>query len=112
MSALPPPPKTYKLFIKRFPLLSEAWDSIGKAGKDGPLDERTTRLIKLGVAIGAMREGSVHSSVRKAKAMGISEEEIEQVVALAAGTLGMPSTVATYTWVRDVLDPESKESDG
>jgi alkylhydroperoxidase/carboxymuconolactone decarboxylase family protein YurZ len=34
--------------------------------------------------------------------MGISVEEIEQVVALAAGTLGMPATVAAFTWVRDV----------
>ena len=34
------------------------------------------------------------------------EGAIEQVVALSAGTLGMPSTVAAYTWVRDVLDGE------
>jgi len=34
--------------------------------------------------------------------MGISIEELEQVVALAAGTMGMPATVAAFTWVRDV----------
>lgn len=33
--------------------------------------------------------------------MGISREAIEQVVALGAGTLGLPSTVAVWTWVRD-----------
>ena len=27
---------------------------------------------------------------------------IDQVVALAAGTLGLPSTVAAYSWVQDV----------
>jgi len=32
----------------------------------------------------------------------------QQVVALAAGTLGMPSTVANYSWVRDVLDTEDE----
>lgn len=76
---------------------------IGKAGENGPLDEKTARLVKLGIAIGAMREGAVHSSVRKAVALGISERKLDQVVALAAGTLGLPSTVAVHSWVRDVL---------
>jgi alkylhydroperoxidase/carboxymuconolactone decarboxylase family protein YurZ len=40
----------------------------------------------------------------KALAAGIPEAELIQAVALAAGTLGMPSTVAIHTWVRDVLD--------
>ena len=106
MSSLPPPPKTYLHFTKQFPLLEEAWESMGKAGQEGPLDERTARLVKLGVAVGAMREGAVHASVRKAKALGISEEEINQVIALAASLLGMPSTVAAFTWTRDILDGE------
>ena len=28
---------------------------------------------------------------------------MEQVVSLAAGTLGMPTMVAAFVWVRDVL---------
>ena len=100
------PPKAYKRFIERFAQLGEAWDLIAAEGEEGPLDKRTQRLIKLGIAMGAMRTGSVHSGVRKARAMGISKEEIEHVVALAAGTLGMPSTVANYQWVCDVLDDE------
>ena len=55
-------------------------------------------------AMGAMRTGAVHSGVRKAIGLGITAEEIEQVVALTAGTLGMPSAVACYGWVQDVLD--------
>ena len=104
MATEPRPPAMYEQFIERYPKLGEAWTSIGDAGADGPLDKRAARLIKLAVAIGAMRTGAVHSSVRKALAMGISVEEIEQVVALAAGTLGLPSTVAAYSWVRDVVD--------
>jgi 4-carboxymuconolactone decarboxylase len=98
---LPPPPGAYTDFIARFPKLGEAWEAIHEAGATGPLDERTQRLIKLAISIGAMKQGAVHSSVRKALALGISMEEIEQVVALAAGTLGMPSTVAAHTWVQD-----------
>ena len=100
----PQPPKTYEEFVKRYPKLAEAWEKIGAAGRDGPLDGKTARLMKLAIAMGAMREGAVHSGVRKAIASGITVEEIEQVVALAAGTLGLPSTVAVFTWVRDEMD--------
>jgi hypothetical protein len=39
--------------------------------------------------------------------MGIQQEEIEQGVALAAGTLGLPSAVAAYGWVRDIIDADN-----
>jgi 4-carboxymuconolactone decarboxylase len=81
--------------------LSQAWQLLGEASTEGPLTEREMRLVKLGVALGAMREGAVHSNVRKAIAQEVSREEIEQVVAIAAGTIGMPATVAVYTWVQD-----------
>jgi 4-carboxymuconolactone decarboxylase len=100
----PKPPKTYEVFVRRYPKLAEAWEKISDAGRDGPLDPKTTRLVKLAIAIGAMREGAVHSSVRKALADGIAVEELEQVVALAASSLGMPATVAIFTWVHDEID--------
>jgi alkylhydroperoxidase/carboxymuconolactone decarboxylase family protein YurZ len=104
--ALPKPPKRYQEFVARYPRLGDAWEAINDAGADGPIDERTRRLVKLAVAVGAMREGAVHSSVRKALAMGITVEEIEQIVALSAGTLGLPSTVAVYSWVTDYIRRE------
>ena len=104
----PKPPKTYVEFVRRFPKLEVAWRAMSDAETDGPLDERTRRLLKLAISIGAMREGAVHSNVRKALAAGITEEELWQVVALAASNLGMPATVAVYTWVRDIVEPESR----
>jgi len=97
------PPKAYEIFRERYPKLAEAWDRIAEAGEVGPIGAREMRLIKLGIAIGAMREGAVHSSVRKALAAGASPEAIRQVVALAAGTLGLPSTVAIDTWVESEM---------
>jgi alkylhydroperoxidase/carboxymuconolactone decarboxylase family protein YurZ len=98
---LPKPPKAYDEFSAAFPELRQAWDLMGDAGKNGPLDERTQRLVKLGIAIGAMREGAVHSSARKALALGVTPEELNQVVALASSVIGMPSSVAVWTWLRD-----------
>ena len=106
MSEMPKPPATFSAFTDRYPRLSKAWERIAEEGREGPIDDETTRLVKLGIAIGAMREGSVHSSVRKARAMGISREALEQVVALSAGTIGLPSTVAAWTWVKDELYKE------
>ncbi len=104
------PPKKYRDFVGRYPKLAEAWDAIHEAGATGPLDEKTQRLVKLAVAIGGLREGAVHASARKALDMGISIEELEQVVALAAGTLGMPATVAAFTWVRDVTHKDASKT--
>lgn len=103
-TASPAPPKMYLEFVKRYPNLGRAWELMSESGDGGPLDARTVRIVKLAIAIGALREGAVHSNVRKAIAGGISREELEQVVALAAGTLGLPSTVAAYSWLQDELN--------
>lgn len=97
---LPRPPRTYEEFSAAFPALRKAWDLLGEAAKEGPLDDKTARLVKLGIAIGAMREGAVHSAARKAIAAGASKEEMNQVIALAASIIGMPSAVAVWSWLR------------
>ncbi len=100
----PKAPRTFDEFSARFPTIRAAWDLLGDAGDAGPLTPRERRLVKLGVAIGAMREGAVHSSARKGKGIGISLVEMEQVVALAASVIGLSSTVAVWTWVREVFE--------
>jgi len=107
-SKWPQAPKTYEEFVHRYPGLGKAWEEIARAGKVGPLDERTARLVKLAIAIGAMREGAVHANVRKALAMGITKDEIAQILALGAATMGLPATVAVHTWLRDALGPATR----
>jgi 4-carboxymuconolactone decarboxylase len=106
--SLPAPPKPFLEFSRRHPKLAAAWELLHDAGDVGPLDERTRRLVKLAVAIGALREGAVRASARKAVALGISREEIDQIVALGAGTLGMPASVAVSTWIEAAFDPSPK----
>ena len=100
----PRPPHAYQDFIMRFPEIAQAWETVSEAGTKGPLNDKTKRLIKLAVSIGASREGAVRASVRKALAMGITKEEIEQIIALAVGTIGFPGTVAVFTWIQDIFD--------
>ncbi len=112
MPVMPKPPETYEEFTRRYPRIARAWEELAEAGREGPLDNRAARLVKLALAIGAMREGAVHANVRKALAAGVSPAEIEQIVALAAGTLGLPATVAVYSWVRDTLAGEERAAPG
>ena len=104
----PTPPKTYEAFLKRYPKIAAAWELIGESGQEGPLDAMTIRLVKLATAMGALREGAVRAGVRKALAEGISAREIEQVIALAAGAIGFPATVAVFSWTRYMLPRTGK----
>ncbi|MBI4605439.1 MAG: carboxymuconolactone decarboxylase family protein [Planctomycetes bacterium] len=97
------PPKAFKDFSKRFPRIAEAWALLGEAGASGPLDEKTARLVKLGISIASRSQGATHSATRKALAVGATTDEIHQVVALAASSIGLPNTVAAFTWVQDEL---------
>lgn len=96
-------PKSYRRFVARFPKLGEAWERVREAERQGPADEKTLRLLKLAIAVGAMRQGAITSSTRKALDAGATEEEILQVVALGASTLGFPSTVAISSWIEPIL---------
>jgi len=97
------PPSTHSEFVRRFPKLGSAWDLANAEAEGGPLDARTQRLVKLAVAAGALRESAVHSAVRKGLDAGLTSAEIEQVVPLAATTIGFPAAVAVWSWIRETL---------
>ena len=85
-------PNVYLKFRDGFPDVAKALDGLGEAvDAAGPLDERTARLVKLGLAIGAAAEGSVRSNVRKAIAAGATPDEVRQVAVLAITTCGFSS---------------------
>lgn len=96
-------PRTYDAFVREFPKLGEAWEAMRAAEESGPFAEKEIRLLKLAIAIGAGKEGPVHSAVRKARSAGCKEAEIRHVVALAASTIGLPPSVAAWSWVVEEL---------
>ena len=106
----PRPPHAYRDFVLRFPQIAQAWELVGQAGNNGPFDEKTRRLMKLAVAVGAQREGAIRANVRKAQVLGITRAEIEQVLALAVGTIGFPGTVAVFTWIEDLWMTDPTET--
>jgi len=103
----------FELFTKRFPRAYAAYERLGEAcHTSGPLGAKTRELIKLGMAIGIRSEGAVHSHVKKALEAGASPEEIRHTVLLGIPTLGLPTTVAAFTWVDDILDRQGKVGRG
>jgi alkylhydroperoxidase/carboxymuconolactone decarboxylase family protein YurZ len=104
---MPEFPKSFLQFTGENPAVAKAYEALGQAcAKAGPLDEQTRELVKLGLAIGGRLEGAVHSHARRALAAGATVEQVHHVVALAAPTLGFPTTVAAYTWVEEVVKAE------
>jgi len=96
-------PEIYSSFQRQFPVLCRNLDALAESANAGPLDERTSRLVKLGIAMGAMAEGAVRSNARRALEAGATPEEILHVVALTVTTRGFPAAVASYSWIEDVL---------
>lgn len=102
LNAVAPP--RFQQFARKHPELMQAYEALSIAsGKAGPLNARERELLRLALAIGAFREGAVHSHTRRALAGGCSPEEIRQVVLLAITTLGFPTMMAAWTWVEDIL---------
>lgn len=101
-------PDIYVEFRKKFPAVATAHDQLAaEAERAGPLDEKTARIVKLALAVGALSEGAVRSNVRKALAKGVTKEEIEHVMMLALTTKGFPSMIASWQWALEVLDREA-----
>jgi len=100
-------PDVYVRFRERYPGVAQSLDALGRATQDaGGLDARSQRLVKLGIAIGALAEGAVRSNVRKARAVDVSDEDIRQTALLAISTAGFPTAIAAMAWIEEVLAAE------
>lgn len=96
-------PKAVDQLRKRHGDVWKAFNELGEScHQAGPLDEKTRRLVKLALSIGAGLEGATHSAVRNARKSGVSAEEMEHVALLSITTLGLPSATRAWTWISDV----------
>lgn len=101
-------PGIYMRFRRDYPAVSAALGTLGETvDAAGPLDERTERLVKLGLAIGAVADGSVRSNARRALAAGATPEELRHVALMAITTCGFPTAIAGLGWIDEVLKAEA-----
>lgn len=98
-------PTEEKRFEEKYPEIFQAHrDMAQKTHLAGPLDDKTRRLVKLGVACGAGIKGAVKSHARRARSLGITDEEIRHAVILSTTTIGFPSMISTVRWVEEALE--------
>jgi alkylhydroperoxidase/carboxymuconolactone decarboxylase family protein YurZ len=98
-------PFSYKRFKEEFPGLEREYDRLAKkAHASGPLNEKTRRLIKLGIAIGSESEGAIKSHTRRALAIGIPPKEIRHAILLGLTTIGFPKMIAALNWAYEAFE--------
>lgn len=101
-----PLPDIVESIAREYPEIWEAYGRLGDAAeKAGPFDKKTIRLVKLALAVGASRQGAVHSHARRGLKAGLKPEELRQVALLAITTIGWSSAVAALCWINDILGP-------
>ena len=97
--------------IREYPDVWKAYQDLGETCNNaGPLDEKTARLVKLALAIGAKSEGAVHSHTRRALRQGITREELQQIALLSITSIGWSSGMAALSWIQDVVDESASKS--
>lgn len=97
-------PKSYRRFHQEHPAVWAAYEELGKqAAEDGPLDQKTRELIKLGMAAAMDSESAVQSHVHRALSAGAKPSEIEHAIQLGITTMGFPRAMAALAWAKDAL---------
>lgn len=91
--------------------LAAAWDQLARAGRNGPFDERTCRLLELAIAIGARDREAVRAAHARLVELVVLAEEIDQMIAIAAPTIGKSATLAIYGWI-GLVEPGSSRGGG
>jgi len=98
-------PFSYERFKEEFGEIGKQYERLAlKCHTCGPLDEKTRRLVKLGIAIGSESEGAIKSHARRAMDMGISRDEICHTILLSLTTIGFPKMVAALNWAHEAFE--------
>ncbi len=90
-------PKTLTDFEKNFPEIWKAYGWLRDAcDHEGPLDQKTRELVKIGIETACVRKGGLAAHVRRAQKAGASKGEVFQAILLAAPLVGLPAVLDAF----------------
>ena len=97
-------PQFLQKVIHRYPEVWGKYEELGQAvnGVEG-LNEKSRHLVKLALAVGAEREGAIHSHTRRCLKAGWTPAEIYHVALLAVTTIGWSGAMKTLSCINDDL---------
>jgi 4-carboxymuconolactone decarboxylase len=97
-------PSSYQNFTQEHPEVLRAYEALGMAAsREGPLDEKTRELVKLGMAAASGSVSAVQSHTHRALHAGVRPEEIEHAIILGITTLGFPTMMAALSWAKAAM---------
>ena len=91
-------------FKDDFPKIHEMYETLGKEihENSGPLDEKTSWKIKIAISGACNHRRALETHIKKAKAAGITDEEIKHTLLLLIPTAGFPSFMEAYSVFADI----------
>lgn len=93
-----------RTFEELFPAVAKAqFETIKECDAWGPLDAKTSHLIKLAYAVALGSENAVKAMVGRAKILGIDGDQLRHTILLGLGMLGYPPTVAALAWTHPMV---------
>jgi hypothetical protein len=104
-------PAYVDFFGKRWPTLLRAFRARYETVTDGPLPCQMVVLLELDVALKRTRPDAVRRALRMAKALGLTEDQVVQLLAFTQRLLGDDSIDAALPGIDDILDDWDRGSD-
>jgi alkylhydroperoxidase/carboxymuconolactone decarboxylase family protein YurZ len=89
---------TFSQFKKEFPDIYTKHEALGKEihENSGPLQEKSRWLIKIAVSAACNHKRALETHIRKAKAAGVTDEEVVHALLLVIQTAGFPTFMKAY----------------
>lgn len=96
--------KIFTQFKKEFPGIHARHEALGKEvhEKGGPLTEKSRWLIKIAISGACNHKRALETHIRKAKAVGVDEDEIKHALLLLIPTAGFPAFMKAYTVLKSI----------
>ena len=97
-------PEYYADFQKKYPRVAQDFGQLAQAcHQAGPLDTKSRRLIKVGIAIGIGSEGDLQSHVIQALEEGVTADEIRHAILQSLTTAGFPKMIVAMRWAEEII---------
>jgi len=93
-------------FKDEFPEIYARYEALGKEihEKVGPLPENSRWLIKIAISAACGHQRALATHIKKARAAGVTDDEIKHALLLLIPTAGFPVFMKAYTVLGKMVD--------
>lgn len=98
--------ENFTRFKEEFPEVFARHEALGKEihEKVGPLPENSRWLIKIAISAVCNHKRALATHIKKARAAGVTEDEIKHTLLLLIPTAGFPAFMKAYSVLNNTLD--------